>query len=219
MTRNRIRTIALVAATVVLVIGSYIAFQKHTARGQVTALVQDSSTRLRAALKALGANEVVDVDAHAKAAEANARKLRELDTSALTPFADAADDYLISAREILRRHADIVRARADLSANLDALATHMKSDRGAAAWPQDAVRLKAPLDRNLRDYTIAVQSYASLLGSLGASQRKIAPYVDNALLIDETLVDSARQRVLDAHANAEGAVKQAVSLETYRRAR
>lgn len=219
MTRNKIRTLALVAATVVLVIGSYIAFQKHTARGQVTALVQDSSVRLRAALKAIVANEVIDVDAHVKAVDANARKLRELDTSALTPFADAADDYLISAREILRRHADIERTRAQLAANLDALATHMKSDRGAAAWPQEAVRLKAPLDRDFRDHTIAVQSYASLLGSLAASQSKIAPYVDNALLIDETLVGAARLRVLDAQANTERTLKQGINLESYRRTR
>lgn len=220
MTRNNIRTIALVVATVVLVIGSYIAYQKHTARGQVIALVKDTGTRMRTVLQSSAADEVSDAaEAHAAAAEANARKLRELDTSSLTPLADAADDYLITAREILRRQAAMTRARARLAANLEALTAHMKTDRGASTWPQEAVRLKAPLDKDFRDYGIAVKSYASLLGSLAASQAGIAPYVDNALLIDDTLIKTSRQRALDAYASTGQNMKQVTSLDAYRRAR
>ena len=93
-------------------------------------------------------------------------ELRNMDTARLRPLADAADDYLVTGREILRRQADIKRSSERLSASLQAFAQHMQADRGMATWPDEAVRLRHSVDQDFRAYRIAVESYAALLETL-----------------------------------------------------
>jgi hypothetical protein len=219
MSRN-IRTFSIVVAAIVLVVGTYIAYEKYTRRNEVVALVNDTGTRLRAALQAQAAGGGnADAEASAKAVEAHARTLHSMNSSSFRPLADAADDYFVTAREILRRQADIQRARTGVTTNLDALNGHIKADRGRSDWPREAVQLKEALDKDARDYKIAVDSYASLLGSLTASQMKIAPFVDSGLMIDERLVRDARQSALDAYAATDQNIRQVTNLDAYRRRR
>ncbi len=216
MTRS-IRTVAVVIATIVLVVGTYIAYEKYTRRNHVIALVNDTSSRLRAALQAQVAGTASSgLEAHATAAEAHASTLRKMNTSSFTPLADAADDYLVTAREILRRQADFNRARERAETGLAALTAHIQADRGANDWTQEAVRLKQALDKDVRDYRVAVESYASLLPTLAVSQAKIAPFVESSALIDDRLIADARRQALDAHAAAEQNIGRVTSLDAYR---
>jgi hypothetical protein len=134
----------------------------------------------------------------------------------LAPLGDAADDYLVTAREILRRQADIKRATTRLAVSFDTLSQHIKTDRGARDWTQQAVKLKETADKDLRDYRIAVESYATLTSSLPASQAKIGPHVEPRYLIDEKLIGEARARALDAYAKAGENMKAVASMATYR---
>jgi hypothetical protein len=219
MTKN-IRTFSVIVAALVLAVGTYIAYEKYTRRNAVVVLVNDTGTRLRAALQAQAAGGGnPDAEASAKAVEAHAKALQSMNSSSFRPLADAADDYFVTAREILRRQADIQRARAGVTANLDALGGHIKTDRGRSDWTREAVQLKEALDKDARDYKVAVESYASLLQSLSRSQAKVTPFAEPGLVIDERLIRDARQSALDAYAATDQNIRQVANLDAYRRRR
>ena len=210
-----------IAALIVgaLAIASYKAYQTRTARGAVIALVNESAAHLRAAIKAEAAGEAAgDLDSHSATAAAHLTKLRSMPTSSLRPLADAADDSLLTTREILRRQLDMQQARARLSTSLDALAEHIRSDRGTKNWTHEAVRLKALVDKDFRDYRIAVETYSTLLASFPETQTKLAPHVApvSVPLIDEKLVTDARQHAIEAYERAHGDVKRISTLPAYR---
>lgn len=214
MKRN-VQIIAAVAVLLALGVWAYTAYQEHSARKLVLALVKDASQRLRTALGPQ-AGAPADFELHARTVESHVATMRKLDTSSLRPLADAADGYLVSVREILRRLAVIQSARERLPASLDALTAHVQSDRGAAAWPQEAVRLKESVDRDFREYRIATESYASLLESLPGAQAKLAPHVDAAWLVDEKIVKDARTQALDALARTDENIRKVTQLDAYR---
>lgn len=203
MTKN-VRTIAIVLASIVLVVGTYLAYEKYSRRNQVLSMVKDTSARLRTMLQAHAqAGGGVGEERHAAAAEAHVTELRKMNTSSFRPLADAADDYLLTGREILRRASNIENARVRVTTSLDALNAHINTPRGRADWIKEAVRLKDAVNAAVRDYRIAVESYDSLLQTFPASQSKIAPFVEQEVLIDQPMIDAARKRTLDAFAATE----------------
>ena len=209
--------VAAVVAIAVLAVASYKVYEINTTRSSVIALLRSANESLRPALLAQASGSAVeDLETRAAAAESHLAALRSLRTAPARRLADAADETLHSTREILRRHVEIGRTRSRLAQSSEALAVHIQSDHGAANWTHEAMRLKNTVDRDSRDYRIAVESYASLLESLPESQAKLAPYVDGALLLDATLIANARRHALDAHASFDQNVKRISSLKAYR---
>src|SRR5688572_29862438 len=171
--QNKLRIAAVVVAALVLAVGTWLAYEKYSRRNHVIAMVKDAAARLDTVLQAqLRDDPKVDLEAHATALEGYASTLKRMNTGSFTPLADAADDYLVTAREIARRSVEMQRARRALDSSLPALSAHIRSDRGAAAWTGDAMRLKQTLDRDFRDYRIAFEAYRTLLDSFQASQAK-----------------------------------------------
>jgi hypothetical protein len=209
--------VAAVVAIAILALASYKIYEINTTRSRVMALLKSANETLTPALLAqASANPVDDIEARVAATESHLATLRGLRTSSVGRLADAADETLHSTREILRRHMAIAHARTRLAQSSEALSTHIQSDHGAADWTQQAMRLKNTVDKDSRDYRIAVESYASLLASFPESQAKLAPYVDRALLVDPALLAKARQHALDAHASVEQNVKRISTLKAYR---
>jgi hypothetical protein len=217
MNKNYIRTAVVIVAAVILAIGTYLAYEKYTRRTHAVAMVEDAALRLRATVQAQaeGSNPASD-EASATAVEAYANTLRSMNTSSFAALADAADDYLVTAREIMRRAVNMGLAKARLTLSVEALASHIRGDRGAGAWTHEAVQRKQTLDTDLRHYRIAVESYATLMSGLSASQAKIAPFVDASVLIDERVIDQARKRALDAYGATEQNARQTANLAAYR---
>lgn len=214
--QNKLRIIVVVVAALVLAVGTWLAYEKYSRRSHVVAMVKDAAARLDAVLQAqLNDDPKVDLEAHATALEGYASTLRRMNTASFTPLADAADDYLVTAREIARRAVEMRRARTALDSSVPALSTHITSDRGAASWTGEAMRLKQTLDKDFRDYRIAGEAYRTLLGSFSASQSKAAPHVESLTVIDEALVGKAARKALDAYAAAEQNVKQVADLGGY----
>ena len=210
---QNVRTLAVVIATIVLIVGTYLAYEKYTRRSHVVSMVEETAARLRKSLEAQGAaGAAAGADAHAAHADAQVTTLRRMNASSFRPLADAADDYLVTSREILRRNADMETLHARLTASLDALQAHIKADRGRADWTREAVRLKQGLDKDVRDYRIAVESYRSLLQTLPASQARIAQFVEAAALVDEQTIAAARKRALDDFAATDENIRQTASL-------
>ena len=218
--QNKLRVAAVVIAALVLAVGTWIAWDKYSRRNHVVKMVHDAATRLHTVLQAQASGDSkIDLEAHATALEGYSSTLKRMNTSSFTPLADAADDYLVTAREIARRAVEMQRARTAVDASLGALSTHIKADRGAASWPAEAARLKQPLDKSFRDYRIAVESYRTLLASLPASQVKVAQYVEGMALSEDALVKQAGSQALDAYRAAEQNVKQVADLGSYARRR
>lgn len=204
-----------------LAIWGYSAYQQRQMHNEVRALIKSTSERLRAGFAAESSTSdakapAFDFLGNSAAAEAPIARLRGMDTSSMTALADAADDYLLTAREILRRQYDMHDARDRLASSVPKLSEHIQTDRGAAEWTNEAARLRHVIDKDLRDFRIAVDSYTSLVEKFAASQSKIAPFVEPAVLIDEKTVKDARQAALDAFARADENTKRVTQLESYR---
>ena len=207
--------IAALAVAIVLGAVGYAVYQAHSARTSIKGYVKDAGERLRTVLRA-PPGEALDYASHAQAVEANAAALRRLNRSRVIELADTADSFLVSAREILRRRAAMEDAGRRLAGDVEALAAHIKADRGRADWPRDAAQLQQAAERDFREYRIAAESYASLLDTLPDAQSRIATHVDAASLVDAGTVNAARKTALDALARTEENMKQTTRLEAYR---
>ena len=221
MNKPLVTTIAGLILLTLLAVWGYSAYKHRQMRNEVLGLLKQTSERMRAGLKAEAAARdanppAFDYVANSAAAENPVLRLRSMDTSSMRELADAADDYLLTAREILRRQANMHDARERVLASAPKLSEHIRTDRGAAAWVNEAAQLRQALEKDLRDNRIAAESYASLLDKFPASQARITPHVDAGLLIDQKTVQAAREAALAAYASAEQNVKQVTNLETYR---
>ena len=205
--------IAAVAIVAVLCIWGYSAYRAHTTRAAIVALVTDAGERLKTALRMDGQ---ADFEAAARAADSHVTTLRKLDTGSMLPLADAADGYLVTAREILRRRAAIQSARERVSKDIEALTQHLQTDRGAALWPREAVRLRDEVDRGFREYRIATESYAELLETLPGAQAKIGEHVKTVWTGDDKTIRDARAAALDALARADENIRKLTQLDAYR---
>src|SRR4051812_34994441 len=136
--QNKLRTAAVLIAALVLAIGTWLAYDKFSRREHVITMVRDTGTRLQTVLQAqVSPGSPVDLEAHATALEGYETTLKRMNTASFTPLADAADDYLVTAREIARRAVAIQRNRIATDASLKALSDHIRGDRGAAAWTSE----------------------------------------------------------------------------------
>jgi len=230
---SSIRAKVLLAALVAVVTGSAFGywgaaeFEQRERRDDIVWLVQDTSLRLRTALvsEPVAAATADDGGAlrplyeHAVAVDRHLQKLRNIDTSdgaALGALADAADDYLLTCREILLRRASSQRYRVKFSGDLQQLRHHMRSDNRTGAWITAAVRAKERVDEDYRDFRIASTALVTLIDSFPAAQAKIAPHVDAARLIDDAVVATARERMIAASQATARELERYADLNRYR---
>jgi hypothetical protein len=202
------RTWTIAAGVCVLLVASiawwsYTTYQERELVSVVTALARETGTQLRDAL-ILDAKPPADqteevsrkLEAHFAMVEEHLRKLRSMDTTSLPAPAEAADDYILTGREILRRLAVSHHSRVQFSRSSQALLAHMRADRGGGSWVGEAVRLKNRVEGDFADHQAATETLAKLLASFPAAQARITPYFEQPRLVDETLLDAARQRAL-----------------------
>lgn len=205
--QTRTRTLAIAAVALVVAVAliywGYSAHKKKREANQaVVALVTDTGVRLRDALGIETAPPTTDrtrflkkLDEHAATADHNLQTSKRVGAASDQALADAADDYLLTAREILKRHADSYRYRLLLAESTQALRGHMRADNRTGAWVQEAVKAKERVNKDFRGYSLAASTLDKLLATFAASQMKIVPYVEPRMLIQETLVAEARKRV------------------------
>ena len=219
------RTATVVLLPLLAALIGYWGYGEHKKRElprTVSAFVHDASLRLQDALQsdgdAIGANPEMAhrLDQHVAAVNGHLLKLRATDTAAIEAFATAADDYLLTTREILRRRASDYRYRMELSASTRALRDHMRSDNRTGAWVTQAVRMKDRMEADYRDYRLTTEALAKLLELFSASRAKLAPYIDPALLADENVVAAARGRALETLRNNTADVERVGQLNAYR---
>ena len=188
------RNIVVIGAIVaVLAAGlAYLAFaaaQKRSQQRHVKELVVDTTQKLREVLVARNAPDVVaPLDANLKRAKAPRDPL----------LADAAESYILSAREIARRRAQVDRLTRESAASRQALATHMAhAGHRNAAWLNEAITLKKRVEDDHFNLGVELKALDQLLYTLPEAEKTLAPHVGRAVLIDDTLRDSARKQTQD----------------------
>ena len=177
--------------------------QKLQQERAVTAFVADTTTQLRQALTATPTREMFSrIDGN----------LRSLKAPRQPELADAAEHYILGAREIVRRRLDAARFAQHAAAGRQALSAHMNAAGGGRrgeAWFRTALDLKKKVEREHFELDVTLKALYELLGSLPDAEKRLAPH--RALLLEEPLRAQAREQ---ARADAERA---AAELEKVRR--
>jgi hypothetical protein len=199
MSRTTVWVVGIIALAAAAVLGQagYAVYQKRVQQKQVAALVGDSTEKLRQALGAKVTPALVS------ALEAN---LQATKAPRLPELADAAEHYIIGAREIARRRVVTTELERRAAASRAALAGHMShASRRNSGWLRDALSLKQRVEREHYDLGIALKALDELLYTLPESEKRLAPHVDQALLLDLKVADAARRQ---AQADAERAQEE-----------
>jgi hypothetical protein len=189
---------ALLLGVGAIIVGyaTYAAWQKHAQQRRVAALVGDTTVKLRQALGTPTPDIVAALDANLKATHA----------SRDPAFADAAEHYIIGAREITRRLVAVRFIEREAAASRAALSGHMAhSARRSDAWLRDAIELKKRVERQHYDLDLTLKGLDELLFTLPDAEKQLEPRVGSQALVSRNVIDATRKHLqADAQrANAE----------------
>jgi hypothetical protein len=199
----------VVAAALALVIaggvgyGIHKAVKKRAEERAVVSIVTETTEQLQHVLKTPSPEVADRIDGNLRVARSWSNVY----------MADAAEHYLIGAREIARKRADAARHAQKFAASRAALAEHM--GRAAArdsSWIRTASRLKKQMEQDHFDLESSLNTLAELLQSLPQAQKRLEPYVAASLTLDDGLRAKARQQALDEAKRAAAELQRARSL-------
>jgi hypothetical protein len=198
----------------VLAYAGYAAYQKRELRAQASDIAAAASDRLGETLgidvNAPSAGLADRLDADAAQIESALLKLRAQGANRDPALAEAADGYVASALEVLRRQAGATRHRSQFIDDRKALAAHMAgAGSRSESWLPEAIRLKKRLEEDYFGYQLAVTSLGNMLTGLAVARRKLLEQLPSAKLLDETAIVQARERSLAAAAAAKLELEQA----------
>ena len=199
------------------------AYRKGQQQKAVSALVGDASRRLESALAleteasaASNQQTVGKLDEQAQEVDRHVLELHDMGEGPNRALAAAADDYLLTVRQILRQQAASHRYRVQVAASEGALREHMgAAGRRSGAWIDEAVRRKDRMERNYFDYRVSAEALGRLLSAYPASRNKLVAQLGMPLLADEA-VDDARRRAAATLKRITATVDQARQLAAVR---
>ena len=182
-----IKTIALPAVVAVLAVAAggwaWKSYQKKHQEQVVLAAVGETTVRLRAALSGNPKDSLKTIEGQLGAVKA----------TGWSPLADAAEQYIIGAREIARQRAEAARLGREAAAGRAALTAHMHAaGRRTPAWFGTAMSLKKKVEQDHRDLERSLQALDELLTTLPESTKLLAPHVAPAALLEDSVRRSAR---------------------------
>jgi uncharacterized protein (DUF1499 family) len=188
-------TKAIVAAVALAIAAStayslFAAKQKKDQQHAVATALGDTTVQLRKALSTAPSAEVVSrIDNNLKAAKAPRDP----------QLADAAEHYILGAREIAKRRSDAERLTREAAMSRRALTMHMKAASNRDAyWIRVASDLKKRAERDHFDLETSLKALSYLLDSLPEAEKRLADHVDASLLLEEKELRMARHRAAEA---------------------
>lgn len=188
MTRPVVIALAALAVFLVSAAGywAHNAAQKRTQEHQLTQVLRDTTEQLRQALAPQApASLVARIDGNLQSARAPGDPQLE----------QAAEVYIVGAREIARRRVEAERLERQAAANRAALEGHMtRGGRRSEAWFQNALELKRRVERDHADLDRTLGALDEMLGTLPEAEKKLAPRVAADVLLDEETRQQARRQ-------------------------
>jgi hypothetical protein len=214
--RARIAAVTIAVLLVGAVLG-YAALREYRTRavhGVVASLVAETTARLRDALPgdphAAPAEAFRRLDGQAEEIDQRLTALHRLRPVPDRALVDAADLYMVTAREVLRRSAASHGYRGGCAASTQALrALAETADRRSGAWIGLVIAANEQAERDCADYRRALDAVASLLESLSEPRARLARQVDPGLLVEAPLRAEAEARARDAAKRAADALAEA----------
>ena len=201
--RNRI--IAGVAALVVLGAAwlAHGAWQKRRLDAQVAQLVGEAGARLGATIgadiNAPSPELLPKLDASIKETDAALEQLRAANARPDGALVEAADDYILTVLEVLRRQAGSARGRLKFVESHKALAAHLaQAGQRSGNWMAEAIALRQRMDKDFFDYQLAATSLGNMLKGYPDSFRKITSRVPGVSLPSDAAAKEAQARAVDA---------------------
>jgi hypothetical protein len=197
MVRNRTPAI-LVAAGLVLAAAliAYVlwsAHQNRVHREAVAAAVGDTTARLRETLGGAPL-EPKKVEAHAAAAEAHLEVLKN--RSRNRELADAAEHYVIGAREIFKRQAAAISGLERIATEKDLLTQHIgRAARRDREWINEAMARKKKVEAVYFDYNLALTGLSELLWGFPKTRKNLLPHLAESALLEVGPAEDAYRRV------------------------
>ena len=219
---TRSGALGLAALVLLSAIGTWgvSAYRKSQLHNAASVMVRDSSERLGAALAlspdAATPQTVARIDEHAQEVDRHVMELRDRSSSPDRALVAAAEDYLLTARQILRELAATHRYGIQVSAAAEKLREHMRgAGRRSRAWIDEAVRAKDRMEKSYFDYRVSAEALERLLASYPSARKNMAAKLAVPLLEDDT-VEAARKRAVAASKRAAANVEQVRQLAAVR---
>jgi hypothetical protein len=193
-------------AALALAFWAYSVLKQRELVENVVALVGDTSAELKEAISLeatsslAGTPEAVRrLERYARSADVRLQELEAMETWRDPELGDAARSYIGAARQLLANQVASHRHRSLFQESAETLREHMQgASRRTDGWIQEAVRRKQQVDRAYVDYRYSVENFGRLLGDYSDARSGLATRVDDGLLVDDSLVTEARERVLEA---------------------
>lgn len=201
--RNLLIGLVLLA---VAAVAAYVAWDRHQTRQLQDATLAKISEATRALRVALAPMPAPDAAAYARAVAANTARveqdlaaLRDTRTSRILMLAAGADGYLLSARELLRRHTVMLELRDRIGGEIITFRDHlMTGNRAAASWTTEAVRLKNQMERDFREFQRTVDAHTRIADGFPDARKALAGLAPEDLLIKDSEIAAARDAALAA---------------------
>ena len=195
-------------AILVAAVVGYWGFTAHKKReldNTVTSSIHDASQRLRSALTVTaGPAEAITMQAaeristDAEEVDRRLQTIKNMESSSNFALVDKADAYLLTVREILKRLAGSHRNRLLLRESSQALRDHIRIDTRTGSWVSEAVRSKARMDKDFRDYRIDSEMADKLLETFPNEEKKVISYLGRSDMINARLIADARSHASTA---------------------
>jgi hypothetical protein len=113
-------------------------------------------------------------------------------------LSDAAEQYLLGTREILRRRFDADRMAQKAAASRAALSAHMmRAAHRDTSWIRIALDLKKQVERDHYELDVQLNALGDLLDLLPEANKRLAPHVEASLLLEDAARRSTRRAVLE----------------------
>ena len=183
--------LAAVALVIVIFIGTnlIIGHRKKVEDNRIALVVADATLELRKALAAGPSTASV-----AKLDEF----LQSVKSSPNPAAGSAAEAYLLGARGIARQRAESERLSREAAAARNALAGHMaRAERRSTTWFHGATELKRRVEASHADLARSLKTLDDLLYGLPDAEKRLAPHVAAAALLEQREIDAARARAQD----------------------
>jgi hypothetical protein len=217
--KYRVAAIALVVVVIASAAGYWGAgeYRKRSMQNAVTEMVSDTTSRLRDALGADARTPAASplelaatLDNQSNEVDKRLEALRRLDGAPNRPLFDAAELYIVTSRELLRRKASTYRHATELSRSRKVLHGFMQdASRRSPTWIKQTMRAKEEFEKDAFNYRIAVDAIVKLLESFPDTRAKLAPHLDSRLLLDENLRAKAHEAAREASKQITDEVEQA----------
>ena len=188
---SKLATVVVAAAGIAIAAGVGFSLHKEAKKRSearaFSTVVAQTTTRLKDGLSTASPQALEGIEQDLKFAQGWSD--REL--------VDAAEQYLIGAREIMRRRVEASRLERKAATSRAALTAHMDgAGRRDSPWIRNAAELKKRVERDHFDLDKQLAALVDLLDDLPKANKRLTAHVQASLLLEETVRSQAREAVI-----------------------